>query len=304
MSFSVGLWSDGPNDSSVNFQSGGRITSNYTRTYLYKTDASSRPTDAAIVTDIGISPGSPHPDDANATCHKVEVGPGPEKTRQPHLAYLVKVEWSTLSPLPNTVSTDPTTMRTLWTLGATIQQRYVIRDRNGNMILNAAGQPFAGGVPVSVRLGKAVATKNRSASGYNKNTVMAYSGMLNSATYLGAAAGTLQVDIEAKEQYEGGFHYWAETYTFSYDPLGWQPKPLNAGLWQKKEAGSNTLRRILTGDLSEDVRLHKTGDPIQEPEPLLANGLIVPAGSSNRPSLCNFISVDYFATMDFATFSL
>ena len=298
MSFSVGLWSDGPNDSIVNFQSGGRITSNYTRAYLYKTDAASRPTDAAIVTDIGISPGSPHPDDANATCHKVEVGPGPEKTRPTHLAYLVKVEWSTLSPLPNTVSTDPTTMRTLWTLGATIQQRYVIKDRNGNMILNSAGQPFDGGIPVAVRLGKAVATKNRTASGYNKNTVMAYSGNLNSVTYLGAAPGTLQVDIEAQEKYEGGYHYWEEKYTFAYDPLGWQPKPMNAGFFQLTGYG---LQRITNGDLGDD------NDPtafVQEPEPLLPDGTIVPVGASSRPSLCNFISVDYFSTSDFNSFSL
>lgn len=296
MSFSVGLKFDGPNKSYV--EQNGRIVSEYTRTYQYKTDASSRPTDAQIITDLAIAPGSPHPDDANATCKSVEVGPGPEPTRPPYLCYFVKVDWSTTAPLPNNSSSDPTTMRTVWTIRPTIQTRYITRDRNGNMILNSAGQPFDGGIPVSVRLGTATAVRNISASGYNKNTVMANSGKLNSTTYLGAAAGTLQVDIEAQEKYEGGYHFWTETYTFSYDPLGWQPKPMNAGFFQLTGYG---LQRITNGDLGDD------NDPtafVQEPEPLLPNGTIVPPDSASRPSLCNFVSVDYYSTMDFTTFSL
>lgn len=303
MSFSIGLWSDGPNNSEVNFQQGGRITSNYTRTYLYKTDAGTRPTDAAIVTDLAIVPGSPHPDDANATCYRVEIGPGPERTRQPHLAYLVKVDWSTLAPVPNTVSTDPTTMRTLWSLSATIQQRYIVRDRNGVMILNSAGQPFDGGIPVAVRLGTAVAKRNITAAGYDQNAVLANSGKLNSATFLGGAAGTIQVDITASEKYEGGYHYWEETFSFAYDPLGWQPKPMNAGFFQRSsDPYCDGLSRIINSDLYGACSGNDPTAPVQEPEPLLISGLVVPI--ADRPGSCNFVTVDAYASFDFTTLGL
>ncbi|MBS3928118.1 MAG: hypothetical protein KGZ65_06750 [Sphingomonadales bacterium] len=294
MAFSVQWLVDGPNTSRI--EQSGRIVSKYKRTYLYKTDAASPPTDAQITTDVGIAPGSPHPDDANATCQSVEISHGVGPTKCPHFARHVVVEWATNAPVPNTVSTDPTTMRTRWSLAPTIQQRYIVRDRNGAMIVNAAGQPFDGGIPVAVRLGTAVARRNVTAAGYNQNTVLANSGKLNSTTFLGGAAGTIQVDISAEEKYDGGYHYWEEVYTFAYDPLGWQPKPMNAGFFQK---GTYGLTRIINSDLDD------TNDPlapVQEPEPLLPDGTLVPV--DDRPGLCNFITVDAYGSMDFSTFGL
>lgn len=296
MAFSVQWLVDGPNNSHI--EQGGRIVSKYKRTYLYRTDAASPPTEAQIVADVGIVPGSPHPNDSNATCQSVEISHGVGPTKCPHFARHVAVEWSTIAPAPNTVSTDPTTMRTIWSLGATIQSRYIVQDRNGVMILNSAGQPFDGGVPVAVRLGTAVARRNITASGYNKNTVLAYSGKLNSATFLGGAAGTVQVDVTAEEKYEGGYHFWAETFQFAYDPEGWQPKPMNAGFF---EIRSGKLERIR----NQDVDPTTTVDPeglVQEPEPLLESGAIVPLAS--RPASCNFIEVDAYGTFDFTTLGL
>ena len=297
MAFSVGFWSDGPHKSEVSDH--GRIMSRYREQYLYKTDVAypTRPTQAQIAADIGIFPGTPYINDPNATCQAVEIVAGPVKTKQPHLAYVVTVEWATYAPLPNQVSTDPTTMRTIWTLRPTILSRYIVKDRFGVMIQNAAGQPFDGGIPVDVRLGVAIARKNRDAAGYNYNNVLANSGKTNSATFLGAAPGTLQVDIESEEKYEGSYHYWTETYTFAYDVLGWNPKPMNAGFFQ---LASGLLTRITNKDLDPAAN----EDPVQEPEPLLASGVIVPPNLASRPSLCNFIEVDYFAQMNFASFGL
>lgn len=303
MTFSVGLKFDGPHKSAI--EPSGRIVSNYTRTLLYKTDSVTRPTEVQIVTDIGIVPGSPFPNDANATCQSVEIGPGPEPTRSPRLAYLIKVDWATNAPIPNTVSTDPTTMRTTWSLSATIQSRYIVRDRNGAMILNAAGQPFDGGIPVATRLGTAVAKKNKPNAAniplgipaYNRNNVLANSGKLNSLTFLGAAPGTLQVDIASEEHYEGGYHFWSETYTFQFDPLGWQPKPMNCGFFFRD--GYDQLKRIVNADLGNS---DNPTNEVQEPEPLMPDGSIVPVGS--RPGLCNFVEVDAYPLLDFNTLGL
>lgn len=295
MAFSVRLLTE---NSESQIEENYRITSNYNRSFLYRTDSATRPTEVQIVTDIGIVPGSPYPNDANATCHAVSIGPGPAPTRPPHLAYIVKVKWSTRAPVPNNTTTDPTTKRTVWSLKPTIQTRYIVKDRNNVMILNSAGQPFDGGIPVAVRLATAVAKKNRTAVGYNQNTVLAHSGKLNSTTFLGAAPKTIQVDIEAEEIYEGGFHYWSEVYTFAYDPLGWQPKPMDAGFFQRSSAGSATLRRIKNSDLETGVNT----DPVQEPEPLLENGLMVPVAS--RPGSCRFIEVDAYELFDMNSFGL
>lgn len=275
-------------ESETDVQPDGRIVTSYSRTYQYRTDSMTRPTAFDIYADIGITPGSPYPDDSSATANKASIGPGPEMTRPPFLCYHVKFGWATNAPLPAENSTDPTTRRVLWSIKPTIQSRYVTRDRNDLLIVNTAEQPFDGGIPVDVRLGTVVAKKVVDAVGFDKALVLRDSGKLNSVTYLGAEPGTLQVDIEADEAYEGSAHFWNLTYTFSWDPQGWQPQPLSAGFYQK-----------VSGAL---VRIQQDGEDVQEPEPLTETGLLVPIGL--RPAGCHFITVDYFDTMDFADFHL
>lgn len=294
MTWRVGIWEDGPHRSTV--ESDGRIVSTYKRTFLVQTDALRRPTTKEVVAAIGIIPGSPFEEDSNATCNEVEVAGGPEKTRPPFLAYLVSVGWATNAPLPKENSTDPTTTRVIWAIRPYSQTRYIQKDRKKKLIVNKAGQPFNGGIPVDARFGTAVATRKIHATGYDKSTVMQYSGRLNSKKYLGADPGTLQVDIEAVEHYEGAYHFWEETYTFNWDPLGWQPKPLNAGYFYK--SGSN-LVPITVGMLDGS----KDTTKIQEPEPLTEAGTaIVPLTS--RPDGCNVVDVDFWDTLEFETFNL
>jgi hypothetical protein len=292
MAFSVNWLVDGPNNSAV--EQSGRIVSKYKRNYLYRTNAATPPTESQIVSDVGIFPGAPHPNDVNATVQSVEISHGVGPTKCPHFARHVAIEWATNAPVPNTVSTDPTTIRTTWSLSATIQQRYIVKDRLGVMILNAAGQPFDGGIPVAVRLGTAVAKKNFTAVGYDKSLVLAKSGQLNSVTYLGAAIGTLQVDLTANEKYEGGYHFWEQVATFAYDPLGWQPKPVNAGFFQID--GYDQLKRIINSDLGDP---NDPTAPVQEPEPLMPDGSLVPVYA--RPGSCNFVTVNAYDSFAFAS---
>ena len=68
-------------------------------------------------------------------------------------------------------------------------------------------------------------------------SLMRISGSLNSRPFLLAEEGTVQVDIEAREKYEDGHHYWDINCVFSYRPEGWQPKPMNAGFFQRDKQG-------------------------------------------------------------------
>ncbi len=277
--------------------SDGRIVRNYSHDYLYQTDALSRPTAADIAAHLGIVPGSPYGDDANAIAGAIEISS--RMTRIPHLAYDLHVDWSTATTLPLAVDTDPTTMRTLWTIEPTIQSTYIFEDRAKNLILNTAGQPFDGGVPADVRYGTVTATRNINASGYDKTAVLANSGKWNSASYLGAAIETLQVDIKSTETYEGGYHFWKEVYTFTYRPKGIQPRPANVGFYQRTGIGSNDLLHITERDFDGTS---PTDNKVQEPEPLDDHGILVPI--SARPGSCKFIVVDFYDSMDFATFAL
>lgn len=278
-------------------QSDGRCVSSYMRKYLVRTDSPVLLSEGVVAAAVGIVRGSPIAGDTNAICHSVEITPGPVPTRPPFLAYFATYHFSTAAVAPEEVDDDPTTTRTVWSIAPQIQSRYIIRDRHGKLIVNTAGQPFDGGIPVDVRLGTITATRKKDAAGYDKDAVLRDSGKLNSVTFLGAPPGTVQVDISAAERYEGAYHYWEETYTFCYDPLGWQPKPVSAGFHQLD--GGGDLQRILNSDLGDT---QAPDDPVQEPEPLDADGALVPV--DERPDSCVFVEVDYFETMDFADFGL
>ncbi len=299
MSWGIGLL-DASGTSEV--QQDGRCVSRYMRKYLLVGTGeyvfASEPTVAAIV---GITRGAPLSDDPNAICYSAQVEIG-EKTRLGagvqvrHVTYM----FSTDAALPEEDDDDPTTRRTIWSISPTIQSTYLIRDRNGDVILDSAAQPFDGGVPADVRLGTVTATRNLDAAGYDRAAVLANSGKLNSVTWEGGEPGTVQVDISAQEVYQGAFHFWAETYTFNYNPLGWQPQPLNAGFYARTAADGIPLR-ILNSDIGDTVIATKD-DECPEPQPLDADGVIVPY--NQRPANCTFQTVDYFAEMDFADFNL
>lgn len=277
-------------------QSDGRCVSSYMRKYLVRTDSPVLLPEGVVAAAVGITRGSPIAGDTNAICHSVEITPGPVPTRPPFLAYFATYHFSTAAVAPEEDDNDPTTTRTVWSIAPQIQSRYIIRDRHGKLIVNTAGQPFDGGIPVDVRLGSITATRRKDAAGYDMSAVLANSGKVNSVAFLGGAPGTVQVDISAQERYEGAYHYWEETYTFSYDPLGWKPKQVNAGFFQLD--GGN-LVRIVNSDLGDT---NDPESPVQEPEPLDEDGALVPV--ANRPDDCILVEVDYFEDMDFHDFDL
>jgi hypothetical protein len=294
-------------DSSV--ESNGRIVNTYSRTYQYKTNSMTRPTEADIIADIGIVPGSPYDNDPNATASKVRIGPGPEMTRPPYLCYHVQITWATNAPLPAENSTDPTTRRILWSIRPSSQSTYIIKDRLGKLIVNSVGQPFDGGIPVDVRYGMAIAKRSIADADFDKSSVVGLSGRINDRPYLGGAAGTVQVDIDAEQRYEGAFAFWDVTYTFNYRPDGWQPKPANVGFfWKVPFTGK--LEVITVADLND---ASTSTDKVQEPEPLYddaaeasdplkVSGTVVPY--SDRPDGCSFVTVDFYEEYDFSLFGL
>lgn len=289
-------------DSAVQ-QGDGRCNSRYTEKYLVRTDSATFPTPPAIAAAVGVVRGSPYSADTNAICHHINIGAGPTMTKVPHLAFTVAIEWATNATKPEDDDDDPLTMRTIWSINGEIQSRYDIKDLDGNMFVNTAGDPYAGGLPITVRMGTVTAQKNVLDEDFDKATVLAQSGKVNSETYLDAEPGTLQVLISAEETFQGAWHYWKLTYKLSYDPNGHQVKVASSGRRQRQEGSSGGETDAITyGDLGESDE-RKTATPIEEPQPLDEEGLFIPHDPLN-PGACHIQDFRIVDEMDFADFDL
>ena len=81
-----------------------------------------------------------------------------------------------------------------------------------------------------------------------------------------AAPGTLRVRITASEQWSGDAAYWACSYVFRYNPNGWQPKILEAGLYQLDGTGEKI-------PCTEKGASPYDSQQVTHPVPIDANGL-------------------------------
>lgn len=270
----------------VTVTSDGKLIKRYKTRFLFGSDVTL--TEDQVCALIGILPGAPHWQWPYATCRDISCERIP--STEPCCWWHVDYDHSTDAAVPaDNASTDPDVRRVLRETGTSQQQRAIIKDRNGVLLTDAAGSPFDGGVPVTEFLGTITWTRDETHTSDSQFKAKALSGHLNSTTFMGCAAKTLLLDVKGREKWEGNYHFWTFTYLMTYDPLGWQPRPVNAGLY-KKVGGKR--ERILEDD--------KT--PTQEPQPLTTAGDVVPI--ANRPGSCNFIDVDHYPTFNFASLGL
>lgn len=265
----------------------GRLVKQYDDTYLVLSDAATAPTNDAACAAVGILPGAPHPDWAAATCDSIDCERNP--TLPPHCSWNISYHYSTNAVVPeNTTDPDPVLRRVKRRTATTEQQHFIVKDKNGDLIVDSAGSPPDGGVPVTDFFGSYTWERDEAHTSTSMQQAAAYSGRTNSTTFMGCAAGTLMLKVTGEEKWEGSYHYWTFTYQMDYDPDGWDPQPVNAGLY---ELVAGTRKRIMV-----------EGKPVQEPQPLDAAGAEIPVAS--RPGACIFIDVDHRTSFDFATLGL
>lgn len=264
----------------------GKIVRNHTRTLLAKSDSAVFVSSYDVAVATGLVPGDVHPSDEYATIRK--INPVRRKTIPPNQAWDVTVEWSTETTEVD-IEENPVNRRVKRSESTTDQQRYIIRDKNGKLILTSAKRPFDGGVPTTVKLGTITFERNEQhGAGYYVGKAITLSGKLNSLPFMGADAETLMLNVDAKETWEGIWHYWAVTYSFVHEPLGWQPRPINADFYE-----------LISG---EHVRIRENGNDATEPVPLDSSGRVIPIAS--RPDACIFVEVEWFDTFDFNSLGL
>lgn len=274
----------------VTVSSDGKLVKEYMRAYLCKSDTEL--TNDEVGSAIGILPGAPHPDWNAARVRDINIDR--RLTIEPYCAWDATFQYSTEATVPeNSSSTDPELRRVNRSMSPTNQQRFITKDKHKKLITDKAGSPFDGGVPVTDFMGALNFERNEAHTGFNMQTALALSGHLNSTPFMGYAAGTLMLEVTATERWEGGYHFWATRYTMNYDKDGWQPRPLNAGLYQKIDGV-----RVVIDEEDSDGKPR----PAKEPQPLDIDGHVIPV--ADRPDACIFLEVEHYDEMEFADLNL
>lgn len=261
----------------------GRVGRSYT--VDLRAESTTNLSDYDVGTQLGYILGDPHPHDVKALLSDYEITRLP--TREPSCMWDVKLQYSTFAPPAESNSLDPELARVKRNWQTSEQTLYIVRDRNLSPILNGAGQPFDGGIAVTMEMPTLVYERNE--LNFSGATMTLYANSLNSDFYSGAEPGTLKMKVSATETFETDFIYWKVRYEMAYFPLGWQPQPMNAGLYQRTGAG---LRHCVDRDKM----------PVTSPVPLTSDGVQIPI--EDLPDGVNFITVPWYRTMPFSSLGL
>jgi len=132
-------------------------------------------------------------------------------------------------------------------------------DRNGNPILNTAGQPYDPPLMRDYKLRTLVYTRNEAA--YDDAQARAYEDLINTDPFLGEAAYKWRVlDINARRAFEEGVKFWVVTYRIQFKKKGWRRKVMSQGF---KDATGKEILDDHGNRPSEPWKLDAAGSPIK-----------------------------------------
>ena len=290
MTFKSGLIED---KSDYTITSDGKIVKVYDR--VYNCSSNTLLTLDQVYLNLGILLGSPYPDYAYATCRK--ASPTRLFHKAPFYDWRVDCQWSTDTTVAAENPTDRPVKRKVQ---SNETQRYIFRDSDGQIILNAAGDPPDGGIPVNHHMPTVSWQRNEAADTFDIGYFNLLSGKLNSVTFGGWSPETLLLIASAEETWEGKYHFWACNYLMIGNDQGWQPQFLNAGLFQLIGPGSTMAGKL-------KVRIYESDHtPAEDPRCLYGPGSNIgrQIPLASLPGAGNFIKVKYSGLMDFSSLNL
>ncbi len=270
--------------------SDGRPSLSYMLKYLFKSNSVSELSVIDVQAALGLRPGAGFADDPNATLQEIDIDR--RMTIPPHCAWDVLVNYATNARVPENDSQDPTEMRVKMSKRFGEYSKTIIKGRDGVLIINAAGEPFKGGVAVPTFPYSFVYEWNR------KTPTIGFHETINQNTFNGVEPGNLICLISSELVYEGGYgSYWKETIEMRHNPDGWNPSPMNAGT-KERIAGLTKLRDCTDGHGQKYDEPQPLYDEESEDEdPLHIEGTMVP--ESDRPAGVKFLEVDHFVESNF-----
>jgi len=214
---------------------GKHLMREHTREFVAQSTANERSWAVAQASGVPVI-GDSHPEDAASLCVDVAVSPGGDPS-----VWGVQCKYTndlpdadiadddaTSSQQPGTPASSSSGSQESWSFEE--HSRYVGQDRDDKPILNTAGDRYEDPVEIVDCFPTLTISKNKAS--FDVSDAYLYNNAVNSDTFRGAEPGTLRVKITATQQFANDEHFWATTYTFRYNPNGWQPTILEAGLYQ------------------------------------------------------------------------
>jgi len=166
---------------------------------------------------------------------------------------------------------NPVDRRTRWEFNPTVEQEYTIKDADGDVMLNSAGDPLAPW-PIEWISGSARARKSVETLA-EVSAVIALNGTRNAASYTTQygtyAAGKLRLTVGASdEQRENEYTYYTVTGLFEYNVDGW-------GNILRADEGFNIIERDAISGEYVKARYYIEGreGPVPSPVPVGLNGV-------------------------------
>lgn len=247
--------------------------------------------DTVVANASGLpQPYEQHPGDPGARATKQTVSQDSASPRK----WLVTVEYSTGTQQQEEDDDNPLNERVKRSWSVQKLTRIVEKDTDGKAVLNKAGDPFD--PPIEVPRSITTIKFVRNEASFSGSTIRRYMDKINSRPFGGADINCVRCDnITADENFKNGLSYVTVTYEFTEDPLGWQPKILNAGFRAYTEDNDHVLQgpyKIMGAD----------GKDIDKPVPLDSRGKEIP--NAQLPDAAVFLTVKAYYTVDFNALGL
>jgi hypothetical protein len=265
------------------------------RSWLAKTDS---PATSAqdVIDETPVSVGDTHPG-SDLRCTQIRARP----TGTDGMLWTVTAEYEVRAvegddlPLGGGLLKLP-----IWSASSTVSNQAIYKDRNGDTIVNSAGDPLED-VTADVAEFRLTLTTFLLSHTQWLGTARAYTNAINNATWNGGAAEEWKCQgFSAKLSVEeiGGASvvFWEVNVEFAYKAGGWNPRPWDIGFAQLvnddgEPSGSGTKRAQILGQDKKPVR-----QPVA-----LAGGVAKPAGQP-PDVINNGFGVDYYVPLNFSIF--
>lgn len=255
----------------------------YTRTFRLTTSAK---TETAY--DVGSHASLPvigevHPDDSNAFCTTLTPDP-----TDPWRGWTVTAQYSDA----RTLAEDPTDDSAIITWGSEQFQKPVVFDRNGNFVVNSAGDPFD--PPLMVDDSRRVVTVQKNLA-VVPTWILDYQDAVNSDSFtvdgylVGAGLAKMQSVTVGERQRRNGTVFRTVTFTIHLQRDGWMLNALDAG-----------FRENVYGALA-NIRNSDDGELPAAPVPLDGSGQALANPSFTT---CVFLPFEVYATRAFSSLPL
>jgi hypothetical protein len=257
----------------------GRVSRQHTEKTYFESDSPA--STAEILDRLGLQPGDPHEYDPLVGLKSVKVVQ--LKHRNPYRYEIVKTFSNTIPDQQDMETDNPfdDEPEVSWEDGEA--EITIDKDRDGKAILLPTGRPFDPGVKILIPAGRLVITRNERVLDVDPG--LNYRKRVNANPWAGRAAETMMLkSITSNRKTRNRIVYFPTTYTFEWNPLGWNEELLAADTY---EIVDDEVRPIRDGD----------GNPITDPLPISESGQLIPRES--LPDSAHFIQAKKYKTANF-----